>query len=153
MLFISFGLYLARVVSTVLVGGSKMTLTSLGCWSSASLLWSWTAECIVYGMEDMVERSEDGHYRVRLPTGRPDRGFGCGLGWRLQRCTRRTSVSILGDAGARTTPCDGPRHRDTECTAVSLGWGTVGNEVPSTISQRPAAQNTLWRRWNGQNGD
>uniref|UniRef100_A0A6B0UZH8 Putative secreted protein n=1 Tax=Ixodes ricinus TaxID=34613 RepID=A0A6B0UZH8_IXORI len=60
MLFISFGLYLARVVSTVLVGGSKMTLTSLGCWSSASLLWSWTAECIVYGMEDMACASANG---------------------------------------------------------------------------------------------
>lgn len=52
-LFMSFGLYFGSVVSTVLVGGSKMTPTFFVC-SSVSFLCRFTAECIVYGMEAMA---------------------------------------------------------------------------------------------------
>lgn len=53
MLFMSFGLYFGSVVSTVLVGGSKMTPTFFVC-SSVSFLCRFTAECMVYGMEAMA---------------------------------------------------------------------------------------------------
>lgn len=50
MLFISLGLYLGSVVSTVLVGGSKMTPTFFVC-SSVSFLCRSMVVCIVYGMD------------------------------------------------------------------------------------------------------
>lgn len=53
MLFISFGLYFGSVVSTVLVGGSKMTPRFFVC-SSVAFLCRFMAVCIVYGMEAMA---------------------------------------------------------------------------------------------------